>query len=507
MILNKYLSVLLTIILIGFTLRAWKLTISPMGLYIDETSIGYNAFSLISTGRDEYGKFMPLFFEAFGEYKLPVYIYSVAIIQFLIGPTDLSVRLPAVIFGTLTIPFIFFLSKELLRNNSNQTLKLYVPYLAAFLLSISPWHFQFSRPGFEASVGLFFLTLALYTFFKALRKKTTFILILSILSFVITLYSYNSARIVTPVVLLTLLILYYKDFPLLTWIKVLLIAGIIALPFLKFAFSPEGLVRAKQVSIFFQPIPNAIIKQFLLNYWANISPFYLFLKGDPTIAHLTPYRMSLLYLVESPFFFIGFAMLFIKRSREYFFVLILLLTAFVPPAISTLNPHALRAVLVLPATVLISAIGFGYLLTFIRNNNFKNLLLVFYILILSLSFLRFLNIYHNKYAINAGWDWQVDAKQAALKVLQIQRNYDDIYFNGGLRTIAVAWYLKYDPILYQQSIDKNNLGKYHFGIDSWELIPRNGKNLYVTNASIPDGRLLEYIYYPNGDIAYGIWEI
>ncbi len=191
----------------------------------------------------------------------------------------------------------------------------------------------------------------------------------------------------------------------------------------------------------------------------------------------------------------------------YLLILIIFFVGFIPPAITITHPHALRGIIVLIASTFISAIGFGYLLTFIRNNNFKNLLLVFYILTLSLSTLRFLNIYHNKYAINAGWDWQVDAKEAALKILRIQENYDDIYFNGGLRTIAVAWYLKYDPILYQQSIDKNNLGKYHFGIDSWELIPQNGKNLYVTNVSVPNGRLLENIYYPNGDIAYGIWEI
>src|SRR3990167_108785 len=127
MTLNKYLAVLLIIILVGFTLRVWKLTSSPAGLYIDETSIGYDAYSLITTGRDEHGKFMPLFFEAFGEYKLPVYIYSVALTQLLIGTNDLSVRLPAVFFGTLTIPLIFLFSKELLKN-SDDRFKMTVPY-------------------------------------------------------------------------------------------------------------------------------------------------------------------------------------------------------------------------------------------------------------------------------------------------------------------------------------------------------------------------------------------
>jgi len=84
------------------------MTDSPAGLYIDETSIGYNAYSIVETGRDEHGRFMPLFFEAFGEYKLPIYIYSVVLAQLILGPSDLSVRLPSVIFGVLTIPLLFF---------------------------------------------------------------------------------------------------------------------------------------------------------------------------------------------------------------------------------------------------------------------------------------------------------------------------------------------------------------------------------------------------------------
>src|SRR3989344_450319 len=103
---------LLLITSLGLVLRTYKLTSSPAGLYVDETSIGYNAYSIITTGRDEHGKFMPLFFEAFGEYKLPIYIYAVAVTQLFTGPTDLSVRLPSVIFGTLTIPLIFLFSKE-----------------------------------------------------------------------------------------------------------------------------------------------------------------------------------------------------------------------------------------------------------------------------------------------------------------------------------------------------------------------------------------------------------
>lgn len=494
------LLILILITFVGLIIRIYKITSSPAGLYVDETSIGYNAYSIITTGRDEHGKFMPLFFEAFGEYKLPLYIYSVAIIQFLTGPTDFSVRVPAVVFGTLTIPLIFFLSRELLGNNSNQTVKNLVPYLSSFLLATSPWHLQFSRPGVEVSIGLFFLTLALYTFFKAVRENSVFILVVPILSFVLALYSYNSARIVIPVILLTLFIFYLKKFSLKSWFKVFLIGGIIALPFIIFSASPEGLARARQVSIFFQQNQNPIIKQFLLNYWANISPFYLFVKGDPTIAHLTSYRMSLLYLVEAPFFLLGLFMLIVKRSKMYFVILILFLISAIPPAISTLSPHALRATLILPATVFISALGFGYFLEMINNKNIQKVILGLYILIISISTLRFLNIYHNKYTINAGWDWQVGIKKASLRVLEIENNYSDIYFDLDPRLIPVVWYLKIDPNLYQKDRNKNQFGKFYINENV-----SSAHGLYVGPQSPPEGKLLEYIYYPNNSVAYGIW--
>ena len=47
------------------------LSASPPGLYVDEASIGYNAWTMARFGVDEHGIHVPLFFEAFGEYKNP----------------------------------------------------------------------------------------------------------------------------------------------------------------------------------------------------------------------------------------------------------------------------------------------------------------------------------------------------------------------------------------------------------------------------------------------------
>ena len=55
-------------------LRIYDISANPPGFFADEASFGYNAYSVLHTGKDEHGQ-IAVFFEAFGEYKLPVYIY------------------------------------------------------------------------------------------------------------------------------------------------------------------------------------------------------------------------------------------------------------------------------------------------------------------------------------------------------------------------------------------------------------------------------------------------
>src|SRR3981081_2715222 len=54
---------------------------TPPGMYVDEASIGYNAWAIAYHGVDEHGVHLPLYFQAFCEYKNPLYIY--ALVRFL----------------------------------------------------------------------------------------------------------------------------------------------------------------------------------------------------------------------------------------------------------------------------------------------------------------------------------------------------------------------------------------------------------------------------------------
>lgn len=506
--LSKTVMFILLITLLGFGFRFYKITSSPGGLYIDETSIGFNAWSIIQTGKDEHGKSWPLFFEAFGEYKLPVYIYLVALTQLFLGPTDLSVRLPAVVLGTLTIVTIFLLSKELVNNISSLRFKTAVPLFSGLLLAVSPWHFQFTHAGFEASAGLFFVVLGLYFFFKSKRLISTQYLVAAALGFVIALYAYNSARIVVPAIAVLLLMIYGRNFKIKSLLITCLIGIIAAIPFIKFALSQEGLSYPSKVTIFYQTEVKPIIKQMISNYWQNISPNTLFVQGETTIARDTPHRMSLLYLVNLPFFLVGLGVILKYRSRELLFMLIFWLLAFIPPAITTTNPHALRSIFAVPSSIFIIALGVSFYLTHITNIKFYKLCTGLYIFLLSVSVFTFLFIYHNRYALDAGRDWQICIKKATQRVLELQADYDSIYIEDNTAEwIAYLWYLKYIPANYVQTQIKNNLGKYHFGNNFTGRISKSGRNLYVTRKSYSEGKLIEEITYPNNSVAIRLWEI
>src|SRR5260221_12764213 len=111
---NKWLLVIA--FLLAVILRVWHLGSIPPGLTPDEASLGYNAYSILHTGRDEYGKFLPIIFKSFGDFKPGLYVYLAVPTVALCGLNELSVRLPSVIAGTVSVLLIFLIVKELFKD-------------------------------------------------------------------------------------------------------------------------------------------------------------------------------------------------------------------------------------------------------------------------------------------------------------------------------------------------------------------------------------------------------
>src|SRR3989344_3491019 len=84
--------VLVSIIIGALIIRFWNLSSNPPSLNWDEVSHSYNAYSILKSGRDEWGNLFPIIFRAYGDYKLPVYIYLTVISEFFFGLTPFAIR-------------------------------------------------------------------------------------------------------------------------------------------------------------------------------------------------------------------------------------------------------------------------------------------------------------------------------------------------------------------------------------------------------------------------------
>ena len=176
---------LLLVLVLTVLLRFYNISSNPPSLYWEEAALGYDAYSILRTGKDFHGSPWPLVaFESFGDYKPSMYFYATVPFVSLFKLTPLAVRFPSALFGSLTVLLIFLLTKEFFKKPT-------IPLLSALFLSLSPWHLQLSRVGFEANLGLFFVALGAWLFKKGLKKPI--LMIISVISLALSMYTYHSS--------------------------------------------------------------------------------------------------------------------------------------------------------------------------------------------------------------------------------------------------------------------------------------------------------------------------
>ena len=443
---------LLLIIILGFFLRFVDVSNNPPGLYTDEVSIGYNAYKILTTGKDEYGIPHPLWFKSYGDYKLPVYIYSVSAAMSVLGKTELAIRIPSILAGTLTI-FIFYLFvKKLLELEKEKEIKKklkFLPLLSAFLLAVSSWHIQFSRGGFEITVGTLFFLLGsyFYVFFLQIKSKKT--ILLSIIFFVVSVYTYHTFRVLVPLAFI-FIAAHQKIYKNPKSLPFAALAILLLLPIILFSLSPEGSERFRGTSAFGElhvtdPKQQLIIYpiDYIRNYLSFYSFDFLFSFGDGIGRHQLP-DFGELFRWQLPFFFGGiYLLLKMKRSILKFATFLLFLSVPLAGAIAVPSPHALRSFpLVLPCMIIIS-IG---ILSFIQGIHKYRLRLATVAIICVIAFYEFflyLHFYYIHYPVVNQLDWGSNYKGVVLAISPIKNNYKHIIVDENL-SFATEYFHFYD---------------------------------------------------------------
>lgn len=495
---------LFVILLLSFFLRFLRLDFVPPSLNWDEVSHGYNAYSILKTGYDEWGEKFPFLFRAYGDYKLPVYIYLTAFFEYLFGLKESVVRYPSALAGVFTVFLTYLVAKEAFKNKT-------VGILASLLVAIEPWSLFLSRAAFEANLALFFFLAGFYLF---LKEK----FLASFVFFGISVWTYNSYRVFLPPFLILCLWLKRKEIKnfLNNHLKVILfilIFGIFFIPMFYQLSKKTGISRYEKVAIVDEGAISKIIeerkklalpyqisrllvnrytyflKKSVNNYLLHFDPAFLFFKGGTNYQFSIPGR-GILYVLNLPFFLFGLYLIF-RKAKKYKFFLIWIFLAPLPSSITKDTPHVLRFITFLPLPMLISAFGFYTFFVFLRKNLPKikpNLLLAIYILLLFISLKSFLNSYLTYYRTNFSFSWQYGYKEVVNFLKDVYPDYEKIIITKkyGEPHEFLLFYWPWDPERYQK--DKNLIRFYQTGwwwvdrfdkfyfVNDWE-IPKNGNNL------------------------------
>lgn len=535
-LLNKYKYLIIIIILASF-LRLWQLGNVPPSPDWDEAALGYNAYSILKTGRDEYGTWLPLTLRSFDDYKPPLYMYLTVPSVAIFGLNTWSVRLPSAILGILAVIGTYLLGKQFGKklNLSGE--------LPALLLAISPWHLQFSRIAFEANIGVTLNIFGLVFFLHGLRSRRW--LSFSAFLFGLALYAYHSERIFVPL-LVGLLFLFFRG-DLLKDKKSLIIAMVVGLltilPLATVFLNQNTLTRlrgtsslADQTALLARSVNKLEMDQVSGNIWGQIfdnrrlvwvktladgylshfSLRWLFLTGDNPRHHAPD--MGLMYLWEMPFLFWGIYAVFVFGGPLSWLMFGWLLIAPIAASPTTELPHAIRTLVFLPVLQIFTAIGLTQFMGWVRK--FKQVKIRFFMTIVIIGLIIFNLIYYfHMYYGHMNYEfskfWQFGYQKAVEYASQNKSNYKKIVVSTKLEQphMFFLFYTQYNPLIYLKEGGtssggfaelKNKFDNFEFRPINWSKEIKDGTILYIgTPGEIPNANLSS-IQYLDGSEAMRI---
>ncbi len=467
------------LIFVTLFLRTYKIASIPNALYQDETAIGYNANSVLQTGKDEFGVSYPLYFKSFGDYKLPAYIYTTAVFIKIFGFNEYAVRLPSALAGSLTVILLFLLLKHLTKNVTYS-------FIVAFLLAINPWSLQFSRTGFEVNFALGFTFTGIYLFILGIDKKKFLFLIFSILAFGISLYSYNVTRLLVPIFIAGLSLLYWKKLQQFTLLKLVALGVLVLLimtPFFVTLLSPSGALSAKSSLVTSTDVLAKDLE--FRSYLTNLPPLYVKVFYNQYIYLLFQYLQNLanivsgtffyvagssnpnqgvgnfgtFYLFELPLFIAGLFLMYKKMITGIQIFLYWLLICVFVLALSKEVPHATRGYFLVIPEVVFSGLGLYYFIYFLkgmRNKVIQNMIVLFVILFVMYDTQFYFASYYLRAPALYAESWRYGDKELSLYLVNVGKSYNKIIFDPDidLSYTSLLFYTNYPPAKFITSVKR-----------------------------------------------------
>lgn len=474
----------------------------------DEASFAYNAYSILETGKDEYGTPVPLRFKAFGENKLPVTIYSIVPSLAFFGLNDVSARLPFILLGVLAPLLYYFIAKEFFGNK-------HIAIIAAFLASLSPWIQILSRHIHEAIIIMHLGGLSLLILSKLMRKyELRWVIWLAVLNG-IGLFTYHIAKVFTIFFGAWLIYITYarnnrsmkqlSHAILIFLIPVVLffvtefltptnrVSNLLFINNQGFTLTIDEHMREHPVRLIHNKLHQGVLiltKQYL----SYFSPEFLVIHGDANKRFGYP-GISPISVVEYLFLIIGIYYLFHNKEKNRWLLISTLLFAPLSAALTWQEYSLTRSFFMIVPILTIAAYGMYSLIHSFATNNVR--LVAGLLIIGALLYYHFFTwdfyFHHYPKKTEAIYGWQCGYKELTE---YIDRNYDktDKFYitkKLGQPYIFTLFYRAFPPAEYQKQAQLSELGEYGFG-----EVERYDK--FEFNFATPDPkRNAIYVGYPD----------
>lgn len=458
-------KLLIPILLLALLLRAININSNPAAMYGDELTMAYDVRSIIETGYDQTGKFLPLNFSMGGGRPVGYGYFSIPFI-WLFGTSEVGIRSLSILSGLGLVLLMYLLGLRLFSQR--------VGLMAAALTAISPWDIAMSRGGFEAHFALFLAVLGIWMIITS--KSVPYKLVLSAVFLSLAMHTYSTYKLI--VVVFLPIIFWFANFDkdffkakykyfVAFFIVISSSLGLIIFQ----AISIGSESRFQEISIFgdeklkheitsdinyrlnntalpvgwtklFYNKPLEYTFVFGKSYFEAFSSQFLFLSGDRNPRH-NPTTSGQLYVIEIITLLCGFGYLWTAGKRNLIFLISWILIAPIASAL-TGTMHALRANFMLPPLLLISATGIVYIISLKGK-------IVYWArigLVLALA-VQFIFVLHKLFFVSSNEFnrfWSYPAKNAVLQIQQAN-SFKFIIVSDSIDNIEYAYevYANVDP--------------------------------------------------------------
>ncbi len=502
-------AMLVAALSVAVALRTAALDRVPPGLNQDEACNGYDAYSLLRTGRDQHGNFLPVAIQAFNDYRMPLFDYSLTVPVALFGLHPASVRLGAAVWGIADIIGVAIVACMLIGLRGAA--------LAVIVLALSPWHLPASRFGHEAITAAATISLGAAAFFAAIRLRYGGLLLLSGLMFGLSLYSYSITKAFVPPFLVWIAVFYWKELtrlrkPAIAALAVILVSAIPQMLEL-WRHYPQMMARYQMVAVMNFPWPMRLrlMGQALLY---DFSPRWLFLAGSSDIG-LHPAGYGQLLVAQAAMLFLALCALAAPQFRRVTVLLLgwLAVAAFTAVLILPAG-HPLHAILMLTPLTLLCALGMVFLFDLAgASRSARIAAAAAIVLVLLYQGAKFVRFYFRDYPALAAYQFQYGLGPAVVRAASLGNGPVVITGNTNQPYIYVLFFTKYpparfqkEPVLRLKGLFAPVLGfdRYHF-LDPQYAYYKMPHGTFVFTGWEPVPRdPIWAIRSPNGQIAYRI---